>query len=50
MTGFDRKYGLSIRVITVSVGVNLLKTISATKTARATLSPIQLADLQLAFA
>ena len=50
VTGFDREIGLCMRVARASDSLNPLKIPSANKVARAILSPIQMKDLQPAYA
>jgi len=50
VTGFDREIGVCLRVAESSEFLKTLKNPSANKVARAILSPIQMADLQFAYA
>ena len=50
VTGFDREIGLYVRRAGGSAFLPTLKNLSANKVARAILSPIQMADLQPAYA
>lgn len=50
VTGFDREIGLYVCIAEGSDFYKTLKNLSATKVARAVLSPIQMADLQPAYA
>jgi hypothetical protein len=49
VTGFDREIGMCVRAANLRNVLKLSQTSSANKVARAVVSPIQLADLQLAF-
>ena len=50
VTGFDREIGVCLRVAESDEFLKTSKILSATKTARGVLSPIQMADLQPAYA
>jgi hypothetical protein len=50
VTGFDREIGVCLRVAESDEFLKTSKLLSATKTARGILSPIQVADLQPAYA
>ena len=50
MTGFDRETGVCLRVAESDEFLKTSKLSSANKTARGVLSPIQVADLQPAYA
>ena len=50
VTGFDKEIGVCLRGASAEVALKPSKHSSANKVARAVLSPIQLADLQPAYA
>ena len=50
VTGFDREIGVCSRVAELNEFLKTFKNPSANKVARAVLSPIQVADLQFAYA
>jgi len=50
VTGFDGEIGMCVRAAKLRNLLKLSQTLSANKVARAVISPIQLADLQPAYA